>query len=238
MEILPNLTNLDYVISIVYLYEDYNKCVPKEIGITSLDYSFVENWIIKSRGSFADLPSSVKYVNDIQSTFIHGIHWTEGTIEPNELAEFLKKLSMRAYRVYTKSSRDARYLEKHMCRTVINIADIGNKELYNKFIDNEYKEKSLRPCLTHALKPGGSRFKCALDQACLLRKYIHSVLPENKRKSTPSRERSLEIYNFLYNSTSWKYNEISENEDLFNTSEEETYNELDGDTESANSGEN
>ena len=62
-----SLCNLDYVVSILYMYEDYNKCVPKEIGIVSLDYAITGHWIVKSIGQYLDLPSTIKFANDTQN---------------------------------------------------------------------------------------------------------------------------------------------------------------------------
>ena len=93
-----------------YMYEDYNKCLPKEIWIVYLDYVLCGHWIIK--GQYSDLPSTIKFANDLHSIHYHGIHWSEGSIKPEEIKEFLKNLNHRSNRIYVKSRRDANYLEK------------------------------------------------------------------------------------------------------------------------------
>ena len=82
MALNTSLCNLDYIVIILSMYEDYNKCVPKETGIVSLDYAFSGHWIVKSKGKYSNFPSTIKFANELHSKHYHGIYWTKGSIEP------------------------------------------------------------------------------------------------------------------------------------------------------------
>lgn len=170
---------MDFIISVQGLRDVNNKFIPKEVAVLGLQNRVVEHWIIKAPHNFAELPLGIKRSNEYISNHFHGIRWHEGDISFEQLVFHLQQVAKVAIRVFTRGHDNWRYLENVMSREIVNVEDMYAPTF--EVLKKNYPSSFM--CLNHSIQDTSNSRDCALNQAYLLRKWLHSIAEDLTRDS-------------------------------------------------------
>lgn len=168
--------DLEFVVDIQGVLDSYDRFTPKEIAITSLNHHFQGHWILTPPCEFHELTSCGKSTNNWLTNHFHGIEWYEGIVDKDDIEAVLRHITRLAKRIYTRGRDKSVYLERVLCREIINVekASPAFKDLVTR--DQEI-------CVHHALlKNKRKDFVCALTNVAKLKKYIRENMLDGEGK--------------------------------------------------------
>lgn len=184
---------MDFVIEMQGFRDVANNFVPKEVSIECLQRSVTAHWIINAPHEFELLPFDLKATNDYMASRMFGLHWFDGDLSLRKLYHHFYEIARSARRIYVKGEEKALFLQSIMARSII---DLGEYTLL-KFTDLQKHFKIDTMCMTHALMHDVEKQAyCTKTRVSLLKAWLHSLLPCEKKKMPTSNEL---IYQSLQN---------------------------------------
>lgn len=165
-EILHRLRGImNIVVDIQGLKDKYNNFVPKEIAVVSVKTAYIAHWIVSQPYAYNVLPPSVKRQNTWLKCNHHGIEWSEGETPLRSVEVVLKKIAVQSDRLFTRGADTTAYLSQLTDCFVINLEE-----------DEEPPSRNLPEsttfCIFHGLLHKNGSFKCALNNAVRVKKWL------------------------------------------------------------------
>lgn len=160
---------MDFIIEMQGFKNSENIFVPKEVSVLSINKSFFAHWIIMPSCNFCDLPANIRKQNNWQTLHTHGIEWFEGEVPEKHLFANLRELSKMARKLYSYGQEKVTILEQIMAREVINLEDDKSCPSFEDLPSSDAY------CILHCMKSSGREFKCALNDATRLKKWLEPL---------------------------------------------------------------
>lgn len=157
---------MNIVIDIQGLKDKYNHFIPKEVAVVSLKTSYLGHWIISPPYAYNALPPSVKRQNTWLQCNHHGIEWSEGETPLRTVEATLKKIAVQADRLFTRGADKAAYLTQLTDCFVINLEEEENAPPFRNL------SESNTFCIYHGLQRNNCVFRCALNNAVIIKKWL------------------------------------------------------------------
>lgn len=164
---------MDFIIEIQGFHTDKGALIPKEVAVVSVNKNFTAHWVISPVCNFSDLPISVRRENNWLTLYKHGIEWFEGDVPEKYLFANLRDLSKHARLIYTRGTEKANLLQQVMAREVINMDEDVQCPSFDKLPSSE------EYCILHYTKNFSADYKCALNEAKRLKRWLVNLSTEN-----------------------------------------------------------
>lgn len=193
---------MDYVIDIQGVRDKENKFIPKEVTFVSLLGQVSGHWIVSPPYPYNELTCDLKTTNDYILKNLN-IQWFDGDISIRKLLYHFSNLAREASRIYVKGAEQARYVEKKIARSVINIDDYTTTASYCELKRKFSCEKKV--CFHHAFQAQKHRCDdfqdtCSLRRVNLIKNWLLSLLPESCVITSKSSEIIYQaLHNFIFN---------------------------------------
>ncbi|OXU21966.1 hypothetical protein TSAR_012076 [Trichomalopsis sarcophagae] len=146
---------MDYVINVQGLRNLNNKFITKE-SYWKLDF--------KAPHNFTEL-IGIKRSNEYISIQYHSVRCHKGDISMEQLQFYLQQVAKVAIRVFTRGQDNWRYLETVIFREVVNVEEMY--ALTFQELKKNYPDRFIQDI--------NNTRDCAVNQAYLLRKWLHSI---------------------------------------------------------------
>lgn len=160
---------MEVIIEIRHLYDRESCFLPKEVSVVSVASNFIAHWIVKPPSCFTCLPVYIQKTNNTLTRSVHGLEWTSGDIELEDLEANLKQLVMNVTEMYAVGKDCVKYLTKLVGRRVINLLDYPIPPFQTLY-------KTVKPsysgCFFHSAVESEPS-PCTLFRAGAFREWVH-----------------------------------------------------------------
>ena len=112
---------MELIIDIRHLYNKDTYYLPKEVAIVSVVENFIAHRIVKSLTLYSSIPPFIQQTNNTLTRFVHGLEWTCGDIELDDLEANLKQIVLNVSEIYTVGENEVSYLTDLLGRKVVDM---------------------------------------------------------------------------------------------------------------------
>ena len=158
----------DYIIDIQAFHDKEGEFLPKEIAVIGSNCNFFAHWIIKPPYNSEKIPKGILATNSYLTCFHHGIEWFDGESDLEDVLNSLREVARNSLRIYTRGVQKMEFLEKLLCRQIINLEEYSCPSFRNLPRVNEHF------CFYHGRKR--EYFASALCYAYKLRVWLLKTL--------------------------------------------------------------
>lgn len=163
-----------FVIDVQFVKDKFNKHIPKEVTIVSLNQEFLAHWIITPpHHHTTQLPSNVIRQNNWLKHHHHGLDWHDGNVTKSSLIRSLREICGNCEFVYVRGLYKKIWLLETITNNIIDLSCERFKcPAFHDLVSGG------KHCMSHGVKPHYLKYTCALNNATLLREWIKNHLSE------------------------------------------------------------